>query len=111
METSKKITWEEVVKSWDKRRRNLSKRIFEIMLPSSAILFLYRIARSIRIEMMVEKREKDDYVLVEAEGDNKRLYLLELLFAELKNKYSSKVHLSDMYERRIQEILAELKLL
>src|SRR5574337_869331 len=100
METSKKFNWEEMVKALHNRRRSLSKRVFEIMLPSPAILFLYKIAASIRIEMMVEKREKDDYVLIEAEGDNKRLYLLELLFAELKTKYTSKVLVSDMYERR-----------
>lgn len=110
METSKKLIWEEMAESLRKYRKSLSKRVFEITLPSQAILFLYKHAQSLRLEMMVEKREKDDFVLIEAEGNNKRLYLLELLFSELKNKHS-RTNVSDMYDRRIQEVLAELQTL
>lgn len=88
--------------------------IIERLLPSNAVLFLFEHSRALRIEMLAEKRSKDDYVMIEIEENNQRVYVFQLLLDALRIRFISTgaaLFLSGLQDRRISELMAKLKAL
>lgn len=88
------------------------KRVIECTLPSDAILYLFEHADALQIHLLVEKRDKEDYVVLDIEEDNKRVYIFQLLLDALRSRFAygrDSISLKDVHDRKIANLLTRLK--
>lgn len=88
------------------------KLTIECTLPSEAILFLHDNARALKIDMLVEKRSKEDYAIIQIEQGNMREYVFRLLLDALRRRFvfaQGSVFLQDNYTRKVNELVNKLK--
>jgi hypothetical protein len=114
MKPNQNLTSEAVENFFRKLKQTKRKRIIECSLPTDAVLFLFEHTTALRIDMLVEKRSKDDYVIIEIEEDNQRVYLFQHLLDELRRRFSydsGSILLAGFQNHRITNLIAKLKAL
>lgn len=114
MNTDQKQRYKMLEEHFRKLWKPKDTKIIERLLPADAVLFLFDHSRVLRIEILVEKRSKDDYVMIEIEENNQRVYVFQLLLDALRSRFgygAGAVFLSSSQDRRITELMTKLKAL
>lgn len=110
MKTPLKSSFPKQEKHFGSSKKPEGKRVMEYMLPADAVLFLYDHLNSLGIEMLVEKRDLEDYVILEIEENNKRIYFFQLLVGTIRGRFTpGSGPLRDIYNRKITDLLIRLK--
>lgn len=80
--------------------------LIECLLPTQAVVKLIPLAKQMGITILIEKKDKEDLVLLEVQRiNNMRIYLLQTLCGLLKEQFSRSYDVSLIYGRKIQEVL------
>lgn len=112
MNTPLKSNFPLLEKHFEASKKPKDKRVIECMLPADAVLFLFDHVSSLRIDMLVEKRSKEDYVVIQIDEDNKRVYLFQVFLNALRERFSLQglaTIFPDRYNQKIMGLLAKLK--
>lgn len=112
MKTDLNSHYEMLERHFASLKKPKTKRVMECMLPADAVLFLYDHVNSLRIDMLVEKRGKEDYVIIQIDEDNKRVYLFQVFLDALRERFSLQgfaIVFPDRYNQKIMSLLAKLK--
>jgi len=103
--------YEKLEKHFGKLRQPKRNQIIECVLPGNAVVYLFERATALQIELLVEKRDKGDYVVIEIEEDNKRVYIFQLLLDALRNRFQksiTSIFLKEEQNREINDLFAML---
>jgi hypothetical protein len=102
-----KISIEEFFSAY---RKKIPMTLLEFNLPTQAIIKLVPLLNQIRITFELEKRTKEDLVLIEVEREKSmKIYWLQALCDLLKTCYTRGSGLYFLYETRVEEILQHLR--
>lgn len=107
-------TYKMLEEHFRKLRQPKCTRIIERLLPAGAVMFLFDHSKILRIDMLVEKRSKDDYVMIEIEENNQRVYVFQLLLDELRSRFAysaSGIFQNTFKDRHIADLMVKLKAL
>lgn len=91
-------------------RKKIPTTLIEFSLPTQAIIKLVPLLNQFRITFELEKRTKEDLVLIEVEQEKStKIYWLHALCDLLKTCYTRGSGLYFLYETRIEEVLRNLR--
>ncbi|MEO5644149.1 MAG: hypothetical protein ABIQ40_04300 [Bacteroidia bacterium] len=98
---------EEFFSAW---RKKTPTTLLEFSLPTQAVIKLVPLLNRFRITFELEKRTKEDLVLIEVEQEKStKIYWLHALCDLLKTCYTRGSGLYFLYETRVEEILQHLR--
>lgn len=112
MKTNQTPRFDRLEQIFAQAKKPVPKITMECTLPSEAILFLYDRTSALKIDMLVEKRSKEDYAIIQIEQGNMREYVFRLLLDALRTRYTPSqgaIILRDRHDRKIAELVGKLK--
>jgi hypothetical protein len=93
-----------------KLRKQHQTQLLEFSLPTEAIMKLVPILNKLNIRFELEKRTKEDLILIEVEQRNSmKIYWLSVLCELFKACYSRANGIYQLYEARIAEVLQQIR--